>query len=151
VKNFLFFVCLGIGVYQVCGYLSERKAQRAYNAFIASEPKNRAASQAGFTDAIALDGVDPTVMTVMMPCGCPLEAGRRGQALVDKMKAAGIPVTASSSAHVTLKGNSREDLEAQMALANKIMNGETPIVFYRGRAKNNPSFDDVALEYRTAQ
>jgi hypothetical protein len=151
VKNFLFIVSLGICVYEVCGYLSEHRAQRAYTSFLASEPKNRPASQAGFHDAIALDGVDPTVMTVMMPCGCPLEAGRRGQVLVDRLKAAGIPVTASASAHVTLKGNSAEDLQAQMALANKVMEGETPIVFYRGRAKNNPSFDDVALEYRTAR
>jgi hypothetical protein len=31
-----------------------------------------------------------------------------------------------------------------------VMNGETPIVFFRGRAKANPSFEDVQLEYRTS-
>jgi hypothetical protein len=34
---------------------------------------------------------------------------------------------------------------------NRVMGGETPIVFYRGRARNNPSFAEVQLEYQTAQ
>jgi len=98
-----------------------------------------------------LDGIDPQVMTVLMPCSCPLEAGQRGRALVEKMKAANIPVTASNRASAAVNGRTREEVQAQLDRMNRVMNGETPIVFYRGRAKNNPSFEDVQLEYRTSQ
>jgi hypothetical protein len=60
-------------------------------------------------------------------------------------------VIASNKAEATVKGRTQEDLEAQIDLMNRVMGGETPIVFYRGRAKNNPSFEDVQLEYQTSQ
>jgi hypothetical protein len=150
-KRLFLILCVGAGAYHVYGYLEERKALQAYNAFVASEPKNRPPSRAGFVDAFELDGINPLVMTVLMPCGCPLEAGQRGRALVDKMRRANIPEVASSDARVSVKANSRAELDAKMDLMNKVMNGETPIVFYRGRAKNNPSFEDVMLEYQTSQ
>jgi hypothetical protein len=150
-KNLLLCICIGVGAYQGFGYLKERRAEQAYKAFEASVPSNRAASRAGFVDAFRLDGIDPQVMTVLMPCGCPLAAGQRGRALVEKLKAANIPVTASSHAGVTVNGRSREEVQAQIDRMNRVMSGETPIVFYRGRAKNNPSFEDVQLEYQTSQ
>jgi len=151
VKKAFLILCIGVGAYQGLGYLKERKAQNAYAAFLASEPRNRTASRAGFVDALQLNGINPLEMTVLMPCGCPLAAGQRGRALVEKLKAANVPVTASSEAQCTIQAKSREELDAKMALMNRVMNGETPIVFYKGRAKNNPSFEDVLLEYQTAQ
>ena len=150
-KNIFLCICIGVGAYEGFGYLKERKAEQAYRAFEASVPRNRPASRAGFVNAFHLDGIDPQVMTVLMPCGCPLEAGQRGRALVEKIKAANIPVIASNKAEATVKGRTQEDLEAQIDLMNRVMGGETPIVFYRGRAKNNPSFEDVQLEYQTSQ
>jgi len=150
-KRAFLILCIGVGSYQALGYLKERKAERAYLAFQASEPRNRPASRAGFVDAFQLDGINPMEMTVLMPCGCPLAAGQRGRALVEKLKAANIPVTASAEAHVRVNAHSRAELDAKMDLMNRVMTGETPIVFYKGRAKNNPSFDDVLLEYQTAR
>jgi hypothetical protein len=150
-KNLFLCLCIGVGAYEGFGYLKERKAEQAYKAFEATVPRNRQASRAGFVDAFHLNGIDPRVMTVLMPCGCPLEAGQRGRALVAKLKAANIPVTASDRAEATVSGRTREDVEAQMELMNRVMGGQTPIVFYRGRAKNNPSFEDVKLEYETSQ
>jgi hypothetical protein len=150
-KNLFLCICIGVGAYEGFGYLKERKAEQSYRAFVASVPSNRAASKAGFVDAFHLDGVDPQVMTVLMPCGCPLEAGQRGRALVERMKAANIPVTASNQASASVNGRSREEVQAQLDRMNRVMNGETPIVFYRGRAKNNPSFEEVQLEYQTSQ
>jgi len=151
VKRAFLILCIGIGAYQGLGYLKERRAEQAYLAFQASEPRNRPASRAGFVDAFQLDGINPWEMTVLMPCGCPLAAGQRGRALVEKLKAANIPVTASSEARCTVKANSQAELDEKMGLMNRVMNGETPIVFFKGRAKNNPSFEDVLLEYQTSQ
>jgi hypothetical protein len=76
-KNMFLCICIGVGAYEGFGHLKERKAEQSYKAFEASVPSNRAASRAGFGDANHLDGIDPQVMTVLMPCGCPLEAGQR--------------------------------------------------------------------------
>jgi hypothetical protein len=151
VKNVVFCICILVCAYEGLGLLREHRIARANDAYMAALPRSRAASRAGFVDAFALDGIDPRVMTVLMPCGCPEAAGVRGRALVDKLKAANIPVTASLSAGVTLAGMSPDQMQAKMALMNRVMNGETPIVFYKGRAKNNPSFDDVRTEYQTSQ
>jgi hypothetical protein len=151
VKKAFLLICVGVGLYQGYRYLEERRVQRLHDAFEASEPKNRSGSRAGFIDAVEPDGINPFVMTVLMPVGCPLEAGRRGRALIEKMKAANIPVTASSNAQVHVNAATRAEFDAKMSLVNKVMGGETPIVFFKARAKNNPSFEDVLLEYQTSQ
>jgi hypothetical protein len=150
-KKVFLLICVGVCVYQVFTYWQERKARKAYLDFVASEPKNRPGSRAGFIEAVEPDGVNPLEMTVFMPVGCPLEAGQRGRALIDKMKHAKIPVTASSSARVSVQARSKAEFDVKMQLVNKVMGGEVPIVFFKGRAKNNPSFDDVLLEYQTSQ
>jgi hypothetical protein len=151
VKKVLLMICAGIGAYQLYSEWKEHKANREYEAFVASEPANRSPSPSGFKDAMVPDGVSPYVVTLLMPVGCPLEAGRRGRALIEKLKAADIPVTATAEAHVSVKARSKEELDNMIAMANKLMTGDTPIVFYKGRAKNNPSYDDVVAEYQSAK
>jgi len=129
----------------------QRKAHEEYAAFAASEPRNRAASRSGSIDAVQPDGTSPYVVTVLMPVGCPLEAGKRGRALIDKLEAANIPVTASSTARTTANARTKAEFDAKMERVNRVMTGETPVVFFKGRAKNNPSFEDVLAEYQTSQ
>jgi hypothetical protein len=150
-KKLILLACVAIGAYQLYGEWREHKAAREYEAFVASESANRPPSPSGFMDAVVPDGVSPYVVTLLMPVGCPLEAGRRGKALIEKLKAANIPVTATAEAHVSVKAHSQEELDAMIAMTNKVMTGETPIVFFKGRAKNNPSFDDVVAEYRVGK
>ena len=150
-KTAFFLLCIGAGIYELHGYLVQRKAQEEYAAFVASEPRNRPASRSGFIDAVQPDGTSPYVVTVLMPVGCPLEAGRRGRALIDKLKAANIPVTASSTARTTVKAHTKAEFDAKMERVNRVMTGETPVVFFKGRAKNNPTFEDVLAEYQTSR
>ena len=147
-KKLLLMTCVGIGAYQLYGEWKEHKATREYEAFAASQPATRPPSPSGFRDAMVPEGVSPYVVTLFMPVGCPLDAGRRGRALIEKLKAADIPVTATADAHMSVNAQSKAELDAKVAQANALMTGETPIVFYKGRAKNNPSFDDVLAEYR---
>lgn len=150
-KKLILILCIGIGAYQVYGEWKERRATREYEAFVAAQPANRPPSPAGFRDAAVPDGVSPYVVTLLMPVGCPLEAGRRGRALMDKLKAADVPVAATAEAHVSVKAGSQAELDRMVAQANQLMTGDTPIVFYKGRAKNNPSFDDVLAEYQAGK
>ncbi len=147
-KKVILMVCLGVGAYQLYGEWKARRATKEYEAFAASLPANRPPSPSGFRDAMAPDGVSPSVVTLFMPVGCPLEAGRRGRALIEKLKAAEIPVTATADAHMSMNAHSKAELDSMIARANTLMTGETPIVFYKGRAKNNPSFGDVLAEYQ---
>jgi len=148
VKRLFLILCIGVGLYEAQAYLTNRKAAKEYAAF---EARNRPPSQCGFRNILQIDGVNPLVLTVLMPCGCPLEAGQRGLALVEKIKAANIPVASTSEVRASISGRTREELDAKMEMMNSIMNGETPIVLYKGRAKNNPTFEDVLTEYRTSQ
>src|SRR5476649_2043415 len=150
-KKLFFVICLAMGAYKAYSDWEERKAMQEYLDFEASRPKDRSDSKAGFIEAIVPEGVSPTVMTVFMPVGCPMEEGRRGRALIEKMKAANIPVTASSNANVQIRAQTQAEFDAKMALMNKVTTGGTPIVFFKGRAKNNPSFKDVMVEFQTAQ
>jgi hypothetical protein len=150
-KTLFFIICLVAGAYRLHEYIQERRVAADYAAFEASEPGSRPASRGGFKEILPLDGVDPLVVTVLMPCGCPLEAGQRGRALVAKIKAADIPVASTDHVRMSIKAQSREELSAKMALMNSVMNGETPIVVYKGRAKNNPSFADVLAEYQASR
>jgi hypothetical protein len=151
VKKILLMLCIGVGAYQLYGEWRERRANRENEAFVAAQPANRPPSPSGFRDAVVPDGVSPYVVTLLMPVGCPLEAGRRGRALIEKLKAANIPVAATAEAHVSVKAHSKEELDNMIAMANKLMTGDTPIVFYKGRAKNDPSYDEVVSEYQAAK
>ncbi|HWA08270.1 MAG TPA: hypothetical protein VG838_02270 [Opitutaceae bacterium] len=150
-KNLLLLLCLGIGGYKAYSYWQERSATRENPDAGMSAGAGPSASPAGFVEAFVPEGVNPGVMTVFMPVGCPLEAGRRGRALVEKMQAAHIPVTASSEARLAIQANSQAELDAMLKKSNAVMTGKIPIVFFRGRAKNNPSFEDVLAEYRAAR
>lgn len=150
-KKVFLVVCIVVGVYQLHGFWVEHRAQRAYLAFEASLPKDRPDSRAGFVNAVQPEGTNPNIVTVLMPVGCPMEAGRRGRALIERLKGANIPVTASANARVMINAKSKAEFDVKLGQVNTVMGGETPIVFYRGRAKNNPSFEDVLLEYQTAR
>ena len=152
-KKALLVVAVCFGAYQC---YKEWALSSALHRYEARHPEGHAAgppSPAGFVDALMPDEVNPEVMTVFTPQSCPMAAGVRGRALVAKMKAAGIPLETSSSARIQIHASTEAEFEAKKRLLSKtaeVMNGETPIVFFRGRAKSNPSFEDVQLEYRTA-
>jgi hypothetical protein len=130
---------------------------RAVDRYVASHPEGLAArppSPAGFVDTLLPENVNPEVMTVFMPKNCPLDAGIRGRALIAKMKAAGIPLATSDRAQIQINARDRIEFEAKkklLARSAEVMGSETPIVFFKGRAKANPTFEEVELEYQTGK
>lgn len=150
-KKALLIIAVCFGAYQC---YKELTLSRAVSRYAASHPggqDSRPPSKAGFVDALLPNDVNPEVMTVFTPQFCPLAAGVRGRALIARMKAAGIPTEASSSAKIEIHAGTEAEFEAKKRLLSKtaeVMNGETPIVFYKGRAKANPSFEDVQFEYQ---
>lgn len=152
-KRALLIAAVCFGAYQVYKEWAPSSALHRYEASHPEGAPARPPSPAGFVVALLPDDVNPELMTVFTPQLCPMAAGVRGRELVAKMKAAGIPLATSSSARIQIHASTEAEFEAKKKLLGKtaeVMNGQTPIVFFRGRAKANPSFEDVQLEYRTA-
>lgn len=55
----------------------------------------------------------------------------------------GIPHVRAQNAHFDLAGEDRDQVER----IGSIMNGAVPIVFVNGRAKANPTLEEVVAEY----
>ncbi len=153
-RKLLFGVVLCGGAYMAYHDWTFRREVNAYKDSHPLAYTQRPPSPAGFVDTVIPDGLNPNVMTVFTPPNCPLEAGIRGRALIAKMKDAHIPVAVASEARVSAQADSAAALQAKLELIRQsatVLSGETPIVFYKGRGKNNPSFEDVQLEFQSGR
>ena len=97
----------------------------------------------GFVDIPMPDGVPARGVVVFAPANCPEDAGRRADAIARHLESAGVPYRRSSSARYSHLA-SADDARRVMA----VMNGPIPVVYVNGRARANPSPQDVVAEYR---
>ncbi|HEV2612258.1 MAG TPA: hypothetical protein VGU61_18495 [Noviherbaspirillum sp.] len=98
-------------------------------------------SGTGFVTLPPFDGAQGKQVVIFAPENCPEDGARRADDLASQLSRMGIPVVRSQHANFSLTDSSA---------ANKVMavmNGEIPIVFVKGRAKANPSVDEVIAEY----
>ncbi|MES3023121.1 MAG: hypothetical protein V4857_16270 [Pseudomonadota bacterium] len=82
-------------------------------------------------------------VVIFSPPNCPEEGAQRANALADGLSRKGIQVVRSHSANWNFEGGDQTTANKVMA----VMNGDVPIVFVKGRAKANPSLDEVLAEY----
>jgi len=75
---------------------------------------------------------------------CPEEAAQRANSLAEQLSDKGIPVARIHSISFTVASGDPADAQR----ISSIMSGELPIVLVRGKAKSNPSLDEVVAEYR---
>ena len=102
-----------------------------------------ATSESGFVSIPVPDGMSPHGVVVFAPENCPSDAAQRAYALVSDLGSRGVPVTRADAASF--------DNLPDAATAERIqtvMNGQVPIVFVNGKAKANPSLEEVVAEYR---
>ncbi|MGY0652070.1 hypothetical protein ACW7GZ_09425 [Luteimonas sp. A537] len=101
------------------------------------------ASARGFVEIPMPDGLPARGVVVFAPANCPQDAGQRADAIVSHLQAQGIPHRRSSSANYSSLASADE---ARRVTA--VMNGPIPVVYVNGRARANPSAQDVVAEYR---
>ena len=89
------------------------------------------------------DGLPQSGIVIFAPKNCPSDAARRAERLTGFLKERGIGVTRAQSASYNSL-TSKEEAERVMA----VMNGDIPIVYVNGRAKANPTPEEVEAEYR---
>ncbi|MEN1929001.1 hypothetical protein WCE34_08315 [Luteimonas sp. MJ204] len=97
----------------------------------------------GFVEIPMPDGLPSRGVVVFAPANCPEDAGQRADAIVRHLESQGIPHRRSSSANYSNLA-SAEDARRVTA----VMNGPIPVVYVNGRARANPSPQDVVAEYR---
>jgi hypothetical protein len=103
-----------------------------------------AASVRGFVELPAVSGASANAVLVIAAENCPEEAAQRADQLAYRLRSHGVPVTRLHNVSFDIPNG--DPAVAQRLMS--VMNGDLPIVFVRGRAKPNPSLDDVLAEYR---
>ena len=84
------------------------------------------------------------VVLIYAPAHCPSATARRASALAQRLEELDIPHAVLQEATFDVDGSD----QAVMARIKSVMEGDGPPVFVRGRAKANPSIDEVVAEYR---
>jgi len=103
-----------------------------------------AADSNGFVPIAMPDGAPQDKVLIFAALNCPSAQARRAEDMAAKLQKMGIPIQRSNNFSI-----SRVSAEQMPLLThtNEVMGGPIPIVLVNGMAKNNPTADEVALEY----
>jgi hypothetical protein len=100
----------------------------------------------GFVKLPAVIGFNESTVMVIAAENCPYADAQRADSLAEVLQERGIPV---SRAHeVNFNPANFDPVVAQRIPS--VMEGALPIVFIHGRAKGNPTLDDVVAEYQAS-
>jgi hypothetical protein len=97
----------------------------------------------GFVEIPAPDGQADRGVIIFAPADCPSDAAQRAEALARHLSAQGVPYLRSQNAEF---GSLASQDEVSKVLS--VMNGPVPVVFVNGKAKANPTPEEVVAEYR---
>lgn len=100
----------------------------------------------GFTPLPPAAGHSAGTIYVVAARNCPSEVAQRANRLAEDLSREGLPVQRVDS--IAISGMSPND-NATIDRVTQILNGPLPIVFISGRAKTNPTFDEVLAEFKS--
>jgi len=110
------------------GLVTKSSAGESHNGFVALPPVTGASSKA---------------VLIVAAENCPEEAGQRADRLAEQLARDGVPVSRIHDVNFSIP-NGDSSVAAQVM---SVMNSELPIVFVRGKAKSNPTLEEVKAEY----
>ena len=100
-----------------------------------------AVSTQGFVAMTMPDGMSAHGVIIFSPKDCPSDAAQRAEALAQSLRSAGVEFSRSDAAEF----GDLPDAET-VARIEAVMNGPVPVVFVNGKAKANPSAQEVIAE-----
>jgi hypothetical protein len=100
----------------------------------------------GFVSVIVPEDARRNTVIIFAPLNCPSDGAQRADALADELTSRGIPNVRSNSYGATVT-NPTADQEAKIQRTQDVMNAGVPAVIINGRAKANPTLDEVIAEY----
>ncbi len=92
-----------------------------------------------------VEGQSSRKVFVVAAENCPHEEAQRADRLAEDLGRKGIPVQRTHQVSFSLTSPPESEVMERMS---RIMNGPLPIVFIDGRAKSNPSLDEVVAEFK---
>jgi hypothetical protein len=120
-------------------------AFKQYRCNVVQVASGAASSANGFASLPPVDGQCSRKVYVLAAKNCPGEDAKRADRLAADLSRKGIPVERTHSARFSLSSPLESDARTRLS---QIMEGPLPTVFIDGRAKSNPSVDDVIAEFR---
>jgi hypothetical protein len=111
-----------------------------------SSSDSTASEHHGFVQLPQVIGFDESRVMVVAAENCPHEDAQRADRLAEELRDRGIPVSRTHEVNFN-------PAHIDMAVAQRVpavMEGALPIVFIHGRAKGNPTLDDVVAEYQAS-
>jgi hypothetical protein len=134
-------IAIGAGAYN---YWKQHRHEGSLQSAGSTSPT----SPTGFVSLPAVRGRSPSAVLVVAAEDCPHEDAQRADRLADDLSRNGLPVVRTHSVGFDIPNGGQADLDN----INRVMTGQLPVVFVRGRAKANPTLDEVVAEFRsTAQ
>lgn len=100
----------------------------------------------GFVPAQMPDGAAPDSVLILAPVNCPHEGARRADALAQRLQQLGIPAVRSN--HYSVARITPDNAPSVNRAVEVLRTEMVPVVFVNGRAKANPTSDEVVAEYR---
>jgi hypothetical protein len=128
-------------VLALLGFGYHQWSQRERSTAAAAAPSNST-----FITLPVVADANPTRVMVIAAEDCPEAAARRADELAERLARDGIPVTRTHNVSFPAV-NGADELQR----VNRVMQGELPIVIVHGRAKANPTLDEVLAEYRASR
>ncbi len=101
-------------------------------------------SSGGFVSLPAVRDQSPSAVLVVAAEDCPHEDAQRADRLAEDLSRSGLPVVRTHAIAFEIPNGGPADLDR----INQVMTGELPVVFVRGRAKANPTLEEVLAEFR---
>ncbi len=106
-----------------------------------------AESRYGFIPLPPVTGANPAAVLVIAAENCPEAAAQRADRLAAELTRSGVPVSRLHTVRFEIPNGD----SAIMDRLNSVMNSELPIVFVRGKAKSNPTLEEVTAEYKATR
>jgi hypothetical protein len=128
-------VCIGVMVWKKHQHDVEAKALATIT------------DERGFIALAQPSGAEPKKVWIVAAVNCPKEGAQRADELARRLADRNMSFDRRSGVSFSLT----EEDPLLYARIDKVMNGETPIVFINGRVKANPELDEVVAEYEAAQ
>lgn len=107
-------------------------------------PDARLSTSSGFVSLPAVRGQSPSAVLVVAAEDCPHEDAQRADRLAEDLSRNGLPVVRTHSVGFDIPNGGQADLDG----INRVMTGQLPVVFVRGRAKANPTLEEVLAEFK---
>jgi hypothetical protein len=103
-----------------------------------------AESHNGFITLPPVTGASTTAVLVVAAENCPEDAAQRADRLAEQLARDGVPVARVHNVSFDIANGDSSAADQVMS----VMNNDLPIVFVRGKAKSNPTLEEVAAEYK---